>query len=74
MTAPEDPAKADNVLRGLLIHLFAYALVNVGLVLMDLHQSGSVTWAKWPMLGWGLGLLAHWLKVRRMRTSTAPEK
>ena len=69
LTAAEDPGRADRVQRGFLTHLFAYALVKAGLVLMDLHQSGSVSWSRWPMMGWGLGLLCHWLNARRARST-----
>jgi hypothetical protein len=42
---------------GWFIHAFVYVLVNVGLV--ALSASRGHTWAVYPLLGWGLGLLIH---------------
>jgi hypothetical protein len=44
-------------------HLFAYVLVNAGLVGINLITSPDYWWFVWPMLGWGLGLLAHGVTV-----------
>ena len=44
-------------------HLFAYVLVNAGLVGINLITSPDYFWFVWPMLGWGLGLLAHGVTV-----------
>ena len=44
-------------------HLFAYVLVNAGLVGINLITSPDYYWFVWPMLGWGLGLLAHGVTV-----------
>ena len=42
---------------GWFIHAFVYVLVNVGL--LALSASRGHTWAVYPLLGWGLGLLIH---------------
>ena len=44
-------------------HLFAYVLVNAGLVAINLITSPGYFWAIWAMLGWGLGLLAQGITV-----------
>ena len=44
-------------------HLFAYVLVNAGLVGINLITSPHYWWFVWPMMGWGLGLLAHGVTV-----------
>lgn len=45
-------------------HLFAYLLVNAGLVAINLIQTpGGYFWAIWPIIGWGLGLAAHYVAV-----------
>jgi len=50
----------EHVLRGLYTHLGVYVVINLGLVLMNmLTTHGSVTWAYWPILGWGIGLGSH---------------
>ncbi|MEO0759232.1 MAG: 2TM domain-containing protein [Cyanobacteria bacterium J06648_16] len=33
-----------------------YAGVNTCLVILNIMLSGGITWAVWPILGWGLGL------------------
>jgi hypothetical protein len=42
---------------GWYIHAFVYVLVNLGLV--GLSASRGHTWAIYPLMGWGLGLLIH---------------
>lgn len=40
-------------------HLSTYLLVNTGLVFLDLRGDGGLDWAYWPVIGWGLGMIAH---------------
>ena len=42
---------------GWYIHAFVYVLVNIGLV--GLSAAKGHTWAMYPLMGWGLGLLIH---------------
>ena len=44
-------------------HLFAFMAINGFLVLLNLVVSPGYFWAIYPMLGWGLGLLLHGIKV-----------
>jgi len=44
-------------------HLFAFIAINGFLVLLNLVVSPGYFWAIYPMLGWGLGLLLHGMKV-----------
>ncbi len=37
--------------------LRTYAVVNTFLLALNFSLSGSITWAIYPLLGWGLGLL-----------------
>ncbi|MGD1854176.1 MAG: 2TM domain-containing protein [Leptolyngbyaceae cyanobacterium] len=37
--------------------LRTYAVVNGFLLILNFMLSGSITWAIYPLLGWGLGLL-----------------
>ncbi len=43
-------------------HSVVFLLVCGGLLLFDIVRHGGVTWSKWPLLGWGAGLLLHWLR------------
>jgi len=78
----------DNVTRarrgagariGFSIHLTAYVLVNALLIGINFGTSSQHLWFKWPLLGWGIGILAHGIvtfalpgrkgtRPRRMRT------
>ena len=43
-------------------HLLVYAIVNAGLFGIDTLTPGEA-WFHWPLLGWGVGLAAHWATV-----------
>lgn len=46
--------------RELREHVFAYVIVNAMLVAINLFTtSGRLTWAVWPILGWGIGVAFH---------------
>jgi len=40
-------------------HFFAYIIINTLLVAINLMTAGTVDWAIWPILGWGVGLAFH---------------
>ena len=44
---------------GLYIHATVYAAVNVLLIIINLSTGTGQLWFLWPLLGWGIGLLAH---------------
>ncbi len=46
---------------GWYVHATVYLLVNLGLVAVSMGQGRS--WAAYPLLGWGLGLLVHGVVV-----------
>jgi DNA-binding XRE family transcriptional regulator len=54
-------------------HALAYVLVCGGMVVFDVLAHGGITWSKWPLFGWGLGLLLHWLRWRET-PGTSPER
>ncbi|MCH8979513.1 MAG: 2TM domain-containing protein [Armatimonadetes bacterium] len=45
--------------RELREHVFAYFIVNALLVAINWFTSDRLTWAVWPILGWGVGLAFH---------------
>lgn len=53
-------ADAKLAFRG---HLIAYAVINAGLLAINLLTSPDTLWFYWPMLGWGVGLIAHGVTV-----------
>ena len=44
---------------GFYAHLTVYLLVNALLIGINLGTSTQHLWFKWPLLGWGVGILAH---------------
>lgn len=46
---------------GWFTHAAIYAVVNLGLIALSIANGHS--WAIYPLLGWGVGLLAHGLSV-----------
>jgi hypothetical protein len=48
---------------GFYIHLFVYLAVNTLLIIINLSKSPEYYWFKWPLLGWGIGLLSHAIRV-----------
>ncbi|MBX9682478.1 MAG: 2TM domain-containing protein [Hyphomicrobium sp.] len=49
-------------LKGFYIHLTVFIIVMSGLVVVD-YANGASWWVQWPLIGWGLGLLAHAYRV-----------
>ena len=47
-----------GVLKGFYIHLATYIGVIVLLLLIDFLTGGG-WWFYWPLLGWGIGIIAH---------------
>ncbi|RJQ65346.1 MAG: hypothetical protein C4519_28375 [Desulfobacteraceae bacterium] len=44
---------------GFLIHLSVYILVNFLLIVINQTTSPQYYWFKWPLLGWGIGVIMH---------------
>lgn len=55
---------------GLRIHAIAFVLTMVVLLVIN-AWTGSPYWVHWVLLGWGIGLLAHWGSLRWHDTSQA---
>ena len=53
--------KRANAKMGWFMHASIYAIVNLGLVALSAATGRS--WAVFPLLGWGVGLLAHGVSV-----------
>jgi hypothetical protein len=65
MMTPDEQARCDraqrrvNELRGFYVHALVFVGVNALLHVINLATSARHYWAFWPLLGWGVGLLAH---------------
>ena len=55
----ERARKRVRQLKGFYQHLTIYLLVNTFLAIVNLAASPNRIWFPWPLLGWGIGLLAH---------------
>jgi 2TM domain len=53
--------------EGLKSDLFSYLAVNTFLLLLNLVTAQTVSWAIYPLLGWGLGLLLHALSTYQLK-------
>lgn len=64
---PDEEERIEQIrmkVRGLRQHITAYVLVNILLFFIDIFTPGG-PWFLWPLLGWGIGLGAHYLSVMR---------
>jgi len=55
--------KRVEALRGFYIHLGVYVLVNLFLFLLNIITSPDRLWFYWPLLGWGIGVIAQAFSV-----------
>jgi hypothetical protein len=55
--------KAAPVRLGFYIHLAVFIAVNILLIFINLSTSTDRLWFKWPLLGWGVGLVFHAVAV-----------
>lgn len=49
---------------GLRVHAIVF-VSSMALMLVINLMTGAPYWVVWVLLGWGVGLLSHWLGVRR---------
>jgi uncharacterized membrane protein len=61
--AYEKARKRVEAKIGFYIHLGVYVGVNILLVIINLLTSREYLWFKWPLMGWGIGVLFHGLGV-----------
>ncbi|MBK0369194.1 2TM domain-containing protein [Flavobacterium agrisoli] len=55
--------KKVEEIKGFYGNLISYVAVNGFLVFLNLRTSPEYLWSLWPIMGWGVGLLIHGLKV-----------
>ncbi len=48
------------------IHFASYLVINGILVIINLTFSPDKLWVIWPLLGWGTGIISHYLKAVRL--------
>lgn len=57
--------KAEAEKRGFLVHLVVYVLVNTMLIAINFIYSPEDIWFFYPLIGWGIGITAHYLNAVR---------
>ena len=55
--------KKVEEIKGFYGNLTAYIVVNIGLLTINLLTSPDQLWFYWPMIGWGIGVAIHGMKV-----------
>ncbi|MBT4277889.1 Pr2TM family membrane protein [Candidatus Falkowbacteria bacterium] len=43
------------------VHLVVYVLVNILLIVVNLITTPENLWFYWPILGWGIGIIGHYI-------------
>jgi hypothetical protein len=76
--------KAKKIIEGKIgffAHLGVYLGINFILIVINLfYIDPGYIWAKWPLLGWGIGIILHGLnvfffsKILSLKESTKREK
>src|SRR5215510_357656 len=70
-TVPNDRNRYERArrrvrqIRAFDLHCAIFAAVNIVLHIINFVTAPKVYWAFWPLLGWGIGLLAHGLASYR---------
>jgi len=55
--------KQVSEIKGFYSHLLSFVLVMLVLIVINIRFSPEHIWFFWPLLGWGLGLFFHGVKV-----------
>lgn len=51
----------EDARRGFLVHLVAYIIVNAMLIVTNAVYTPDVLWFFYPLIGWGIGIVFHYL-------------
>lgn len=55
--------KQVNEIKGFYGNLIAYLVFNIFFLILNLMTSPQELWFFWPLIGWGVGVLFHGMKV-----------
>ena len=61
----EQARRRVREIRGFYLHLTIFIAINALLHVINFVTAPGVYWAFWPLIGWGIGLLAHGLATYR---------
>ena len=55
--------KRVEAIKGFYGNLTSYIVLNIFFLILNLATSPNELWFYWPLLGWGIGVLFHGMKV-----------
>jgi len=55
--------KRVEEIQGFYWNLASYVIVNLFFTFLDLKDDGQYSWAFWPLVGWGIGVVFHGLET-----------
>ncbi|HZD34656.1 MAG TPA: 2TM domain-containing protein [Nitrososphaeraceae archaeon] len=55
------PVVLKNERDGFFVHLIIYIIVNIFLATLNLTSDPDVIWFVYPLIGWGIGIIAHFV-------------
>ncbi len=50
-------------IKGFYVHLVVFVLSMFFMIIINVMTSPEYYWFKWPLLGWGIGVIAHGVSV-----------
>lgn len=56
------------------IHIINYFVINTILAVINLTMTPEYIWFKWPLLGWGIGIIFHALSVFYSENTSIKER
>ena len=62
-TRYQEAKERVEVIKGFYIHLTVYVVVNLFLFSINMIASPDGLWFFWPLMGWGVGVVIHALRV-----------
>ena len=65
MTEKELRKKAKEIVK-FKSHLLAYLLFTLGFFATDYFNNGKIEWAFFAAMGWGVGILSHYLSLKSL--------
>ncbi|HEX9979280.1 MAG TPA: histidine kinase [Flavobacterium sp.] len=54
--------KVEDI-KGFYSNLYSYILINIGLAVLNLATYPQFLWFLFPVIGWGIGVIVHWMSV-----------
>ncbi len=66
-------ASQSDQRRGFQIHAFFFVVGMIGLFITNYFTNPTYLWALWALLGWGIGIAAHWWFVLGPGADKSPD-